>query len=126
MRIRILSLFAIFKVHSFHIVHGDLTSVSAHFINYSAYILISIQMNVLIDREERACLSDFGLSTIIEDVQGTTFLSSNLGGAVRWAAPELFSFPDEDTDTNVKLRLSTSSDMYSFGGIMFQACSPHQ
>lgn len=75
-------------------------------------------MNVLIKDDGGACLCDFGLSTIVEDVHGQSFLSSILGGNVRWAAPEIFSFSEANNDS--KALLSTSSDIYSFGCILLE------
>jgi hypothetical protein len=55
------------------------------------------------------------------DFEGTSYLTSSaIAGAVRWAAPEVFYFrPNGDTS----LRVSTMSDVYAFGGIMYQVCA---
>jgi hypothetical protein len=43
------------------------------------------QANVLIDDRENAVLSDFGLSTIVADFSGTSYMTTSLarGGALR-------------------------------------------
>ncbi|KAG1747993.1 kinase-like domain-containing protein [Suillus paluster] len=64
-------------LHSKSIVHGDLTG-----------------SNVLIYGNGRACLADFGLSTIILEFIGTSYFTSSIKGNIRWAAAELFEVPD--------------------------------
>ncbi|EIW77212.1 kinase-like protein [Coniophora puteana RWD-64-598 SS2] len=65
----------------------------------------------------RACLADFGLSTIIAEF-GNTYFSSVRQGALRWAAPEALIIPQEG-----KVVLPTArGDVYSFGSIILQAC----
>jgi len=86
-------------VHSCGVIHGDLTGP-----------------NILINSEGRALLSDFGLSTIIAEFQGTSYYTSSIQGAVRWCAPELFKGHPEPA-------LSTRSDVYSFGSVMLQTLS---
>ncbi|KAJ7732620.1 kinase-like domain-containing protein [Mycena olivaceomarginata] len=88
-------------LHSKNVIHGDLHPA-----------------NILINEQGHAQLTDFGLSMIIPDFEGTSYLTtSSMGGAVRWAAPEVFCVrPNGDTSLNV----STMSDVYSFGGIMYQ------
>ncbi|KAI5118718.1 hypothetical protein M0805_004516 [Coniferiporia weirii] len=91
-------------LHSFSIVHGDLSS-----------------SNVLINGRKQACLCDFGLSTVVEDFMGPSYPSSVLGGAIRWAAPELFCAPDRDQPYIPQL--SMSSDVYSYGSLTLEILS---
>ncbi|KAG1735622.1 kinase-like protein, partial [Suillus paluster] len=83
-------------LHSESVVHGDLTG-----------------SNVLIYRNGRACLADFGLSTIIREFIGTSYFTSTIRGNIRWAAAELFVEDDGVT-------LTTECDIYSFGSITLQ------
>jgi serine/threonine protein kinase len=85
-------------LHSKSIVHGDLTG-----------------SNVLIYANRRACLADFGLSTIIVDFEGTSYLTSSIGGNVRWVAAELCEASEDG-----EVSLSTECDIYSFGSIILQ------
>ncbi|OJA09216.1 hypothetical protein AZE42_00669 [Rhizopogon vesiculosus] len=87
-------------LHSQSTVHGDLTGA-----------------NVLVCAQGRAHLADFGLSIILKEHD---MVSHSVTGAARWAAPELFSFSEDETPGNF---LSLQSDMYSFGSIMFQILS---
>ncbi|OAX33739.1 kinase-like protein, partial [Rhizopogon vinicolor AM-OR11-026] len=93
-------------VHSFPIVHGDITSSN---------ILIDIKKG-----QYKACLTDFGLSTVLggllddHTVQGSTVRY----GAIRWTAPELLQLVhDHPADSNVKP--TKQNDIYSFGRVMF-------
>ncbi|KIJ04673.1 hypothetical protein PAXINDRAFT_32981, partial [Paxillus involutus ATCC 200175] len=92
-------------VHSQSIVHGDLSG-----------------SNVLIDGDERACISDFGLSMVLTDLGGSTYATSRHGaGTLRWAAPELLDLQALEDEENPPDVLPTpQSDVYSFGRIMLQ------
>ncbi|KAJ6553687.1 kinase-like domain-containing protein [Mycena vulgaris] len=94
----------VLAVHSKGIIHGDLTTV-----------------NILLDASNKAVLSDFGLSIIMSEFAGTSFMTTTLecGGALRWAAPELIP----DGDTPHKFTMSTTTDVYSFGGVMYHVLS---
>ncbi|KAF4601497.1 hypothetical protein EYR38_006151 [Pleurotus pulmonarius] len=72
--------------------------------------------NILINGEGDACLSDFGLSTIISDIQGVSSFTSSIGGNVRFAAPELYKVGDDDARASP----TTHSDIYSLGSIILQ------
>ncbi|KAF9233682.1 kinase-like domain-containing protein, partial [Melanogaster broomeanus] len=89
------------QVHSFPVVHGDLSSG-----------------NVLVDGDGRAFLSDFGLCSILGGLHGgSSFVRSTCRpGTIRWAAPELVLNPDT-------AQPSTASDVFSFGCIMLQILS---
>ncbi|KAG1906203.1 kinase-like protein [Suillus fuscotomentosus] len=88
-------------LHSKSVVHGDLTG-----------------SNVLIYGDGRACLADFGLSTIILEFVGTSYFTSSIHGNVRWVAAELFEVSEDN-----ELSLSTECDIYSFGSITLQVLS---
>ncbi|KAF9231678.1 kinase-like domain-containing protein, partial [Melanogaster broomeanus] len=76
------------------------------------------QGNVLVDDDGRACLSDFGLCSILGGLHGgSSFVRSTCRpGAIRWAAPELVLNPDT-------VKATTASDVFSFGCIMLQILS---
>ncbi|KAF7360266.1 Protein kinase domain-containing protein [Mycena venus] len=61
-------------LHHEHVVHGDLKG-----------------MNILVTPSRRACLADFGLSSIVDEVslRFTHSTASGRGGTVRYQAPEL-------------------------------------
>ncbi|KAJ7159610.1 kinase-like domain-containing protein, partial [Mycena filopes] len=59
--------------HSEEVIHGDLHPG-----------------NILITDDGRAQLTDFGLSMILPEFEGTSYITnSSIRGAVRWAAPEI-------------------------------------
>ena len=79
-----------------------------------------LQSNVLVLDNGRACLADFGLSTIIIEFIGTSYLTSTIKGNIRWAAAELFEVPEDDEEDEAAISLSTECDIYSFGSIALQ------
>ncbi|KAJ8584258.1 kinase-like protein [Rhizopogon salebrosus TDB-379] len=89
-------------LHSKSIVHGDLTG-----------------SNVLVHGDGRACLADFGLSTMLLEFIGPSYLTSSIRGNIRWAAAELFDIPEDDQD-EAAVCLSIECDIYSFGSIALQ------
>ena len=72
---------------------------------------------MLIDINGKACITDFGLSMVLDEI-GSTFGTSSVGKwseTLRWAAPELLDLTN-DTNTGPTI----PSDIYSFGCIMLQ------
>ncbi|KAF9238963.1 kinase-like domain-containing protein, partial [Melanogaster broomeanus] len=94
-----------FTVHSQSVVHGDLSG-----------------SNVLIDDKGRARITDFGLSMVLTELEGSTFATSvQTGGTLRWAAPENLHLNLSGDRENVpKISPTTRSDIYSFGRVMLQ------
>ncbi|KZP04423.1 kinase-like protein [Athelia psychrophila] len=90
-------------LHALGVVHGDLTG---------ANILIA-------DDDGSACLCDFGLSSIAAEFQGTSYITSTMGGNIRWLAPELLEV-DEDGIVNV---VNIHSDAYSYGSVTLEILS---
>ncbi|KIJ08712.1 hypothetical protein PAXINDRAFT_172803 [Paxillus involutus ATCC 200175] len=88
-------------LHSFPVVHGDLSSG-----------------NVLIDNDGKARLSDFGLCAVLGGLNGgSSFaLTACRPGTIKYAAPELVLTPDS-------VQPSPASDIFSFGCIMLQVLS---
>ncbi|KIJ09096.1 hypothetical protein PAXINDRAFT_172637 [Paxillus involutus ATCC 200175] len=70
--------------------------------------------NVLVDENGRACLTDFGLSVILQDFPGTSYLKSGVCGALRYADPELVRRVHVDLQVVYPTK---PSDVYSFGGL---------
>ncbi|KAK1235273.1 hypothetical protein PQX77_001507 [Marasmius sp. AFHP31] len=84
-------------LHSLQITHGDLKGV-----------------NVLITPERNACITDFGLSQVI-DSQRLAGLSNTSGrqGLARWLAPELLK-------SGKKTAMCPESDIYAFGCVCYE------
>ncbi|KAF8840481.1 kinase-like protein [Paxillus ammoniavirescens] len=93
-------------LHSQDVIHGDLHIG-----------------NVLVDDNGRACLTDFGLSLIIRDFVGTSYLKSSVCGSVRYADPELVRQVHADARVVYPTK---SSDIYSFGGLTLYVLSGKQ
>ncbi|KAG6818338.1 hypothetical protein H0H93_005894, partial [Arthromyces matolae] len=84
-------------LHDNDIVHGDLKGVSLDLISFPLQALTLRQVNVLIDSAGRACLGDFGLSSVYDPkILRWTSQSSmaSRGGTTRWKAPELVGSED--------------------------------
>ncbi|OAX34041.1 kinase-like protein [Rhizopogon vinicolor AM-OR11-026] len=90
-------------LHSKSIVHGDLTG-----------------SNVLVHGNGRACLADFGLSTMLLEFIGSSYFTTTIRGNIRWAAAELFEVPEDQDEDEISVSLSTECDIYSFGSITLQ------
>ncbi|KIJ12553.1 hypothetical protein PAXINDRAFT_43049, partial [Paxillus involutus ATCC 200175] len=86
-------------LHSQTVVHGDLSG-----------------SNVLVQPGGRACISDFGMSTLLSELGGSTLPTSlQGGGTLRWAAPELLDLQVPDNADNLRKVVPTpQSDIYSF------------
>ena len=66
-------------------------------------------MNILVDDEHNACITDFGLSRILE-VSG--FTTQSVNGTYRWMACELLEY--ELRGRGVP-RITAASDTWAFG-----------
>jgi serine/threonine protein kinase len=85
-------------LHSKNIIHQDLKS-----------------MNILIDKDWKAKISDFGLATIKSTITvSMTSLNKNKIGSIRWNAPELFKRGT---------KRSKETDVYSFGMTLWEISS---
>jgi serine/threonine protein kinase len=89
--------------------------------------------NILINRNRRACLADFGLSTITglathatagasrtSLISNDTLMSFAAGGTRRWMSPELldpelFGIPESEGD-----RPTRQSDCYALGMVIYE------
>ncbi|KAF9644350.1 kinase-like protein [Thelephora ganbajun] len=100
-------------MHGFHMVHGDLKGA-----------------NILINKSFRACLADFGLSTVVgtEHRAATnpslvsvaskiSLMSFAAGGTIRWMSPELL---DPDRFGNTDCRPTKQSDCYALGMVVYE------
>ena len=65
------------------------------------------------DSNRTAKLSDFGLSNVIAELRGPSFMTSKMAGSARWAAPELFPPSDDVPEANFY------TDIYSLGSVIY-------
>ena len=81
-----------------------------------------VQSNVLVQDNGRACLADFGLSTMVLGFTNSSYFTSSIKGNIRWAAAELFEVPDDDNEDEdvAAVSLSIECDVYSFGSVALQ------
>ncbi|KAF7986174.1 hypothetical protein HWV62_38570 [Athelia sp. TMB] len=94
------------SVHSQNIIHGDLTG-----------------KNVLVNDQGVACIIDFGLSVIQVEFDGTHYLTSNVGGAMRYRAPELMPGLETSELSSFKPKLTTACDIWSLGCVVLEILS---
>ncbi|KIK76731.1 hypothetical protein PAXRUDRAFT_168950, partial [Paxillus rubicundulus Ve08.2h10] len=74
--------------------------------------------NILINDDGEPLISDFGLSSILEEYNETSyFKSGRTAGATRWVAPELLGQHTE------RPKPSIESDVYSYGCVMLHTLS---
>jgi len=100
-------------MHNLHMVHADLKGA-----------------NILINKSFRACLADFGLSTIVgaesaaaartslvSVVSDASLMSFTTGGTTRWMSPELL---DPGRFGIADCRPTKQSDCYAFGMVAYE------
>ncbi|KAG1722278.1 kinase-like domain-containing protein [Suillus occidentalis] len=94
-------------LHGIPVVHGDLTP-----------------NNVLLNNDKRAVLTDFGLSSMLGDITGFSYLQRSCAqpGAIRYSAPELLMPRDSDASIQPNIR----SDVYSFGCLALKVLSGNE
>ncbi|KAG5650515.1 hypothetical protein H0H81_011961 [Sphagnurus paluster] len=95
-------------MHENEIVHGDLKGV-----------------NILVSDSGRACLADFGLSSINDPEilywATQSAAAGGTGGTVRWQAPELFAAENDDSFDEEKTPPNTKAvDIYAWSCICLE------
>ena len=124
-------------MHDLRIVHGDLKGVNVFSNGCLRLSLLtfpsSTQANILINGDRRACIADFGLSTITgvstqagavasqaSLISNDTLMSFTGGGTRRWMSPELlhperFGMPESEGN-----RPTRQSDCYALGMVIYE------
>ncbi|KAJ7134098.1 kinase-like domain-containing protein, partial [Mycena filopes] len=87
-------------LHDQHVVHGDLRG-----------------SNILVDDDEHACLTDFGLTSVSD---ATTTQTNNGAGSVRWMAPETLNPTACGLEDFVRM---PASDIYSLACLFLELYS---
>jgi len=78
-------------------------------------------LNILISRNGRACLADFGLATAAKDSKAMSLMTTNkTTGTLRWQAPELF--PDE-LSSHIERPNTKATDVYAYGLVCYEMFS---
>jgi len=83
--------------------------------------VLSIQANILVDKDGLARLADFGLLTIVSDPTNYATSSSVASrGTTRWMSPELL---DPDRLESSDGRPTKESDCYALGMVIYEVLS---
>jgi len=120
-------------MHNLHIVHGDLKGVR-NLLKLNISILtppLTAKANILINRDRRACIADFGLSTItgVATAAGASraslvsvdsLMSFTGGGTRRWMSPELLDPERLGMPESEDNRPTRQSDCYALGMVIYE------
>ena len=122
-------------MHDLHIVHGDLKGVSVPLKSNTYTSHLFVKANILINKERRACIADFGLTTVtgvakyaaagdsrVSLISNYSLMSFTAGGTYRWMSPELldperFGMPQSEDN-----RPTEQSDCYALGMVIYEVC----
>ena len=120
-------------MHDLHVVHGDLKGVFVSLKSNLHTFHLFTKANILINKERRACIADFGLTTItgvsthvaaraseVSLVSNDSLVSFTSGGTYRWMSPELldperFGIPESEGG-----RPTRRSDCYALGMVIYE------
>ena len=108
-------------MHDQGIVHGDLRGVRSRILSRRPVRgSPGPKVNILIDDDGRACLTGFGLVTVVSDQP--TILPALTGDRIRWSSPERL-YPER---FNLKERHPMrESDRYALGMVIYKLLSGH-
>ena len=100
-------------------IHASFMATSKGSVNLFAIFtradLVRFKANILVTSKMRACLADFGLSSVVHDSLVHFPRSSGpRGGTLRWLAPELLQGSVEYEHK------SWANDMYAFGCVCYE------
>ncbi|GLB38970.1 putative regulation of ATP:ADP antiporter activity [Lyophyllum shimeji] len=98
-------------LHAHTIVHGDLKAA-----------------NVLVDDSGRACLADFGLSSVTDPQilhWATQSSVASRGGSIRWQAPELHVPAQDDSAEDKIVHNSKETDVFAWACLCYEIFTGH-
>ena len=105
-------------LHSQLVIHGDLKGVrfSGPAVSFTPALRDPrSQLNILINKDGRACLADFGLTRVIAEF--TSSGPDKSSGTLMWMSPEVL-WPEKFGYRNA--RPTKESDVYSLGMVIYE------
>jgi serine/threonine protein kinase len=108
-------------MHTQGIVHGNIKGVCVQTHSHPSQLSRSLgpKPNILVDRNNRALLAGFGLTSLASD--NRTFISSCMqGGTIKWMSPELL---DPEMFGLKKSHPTKESDCYMLGMVIYEVLS---
>ena len=113
---------ALAYTHSANVVHGDLHAVSSHDNWQEHLLLLPTQGNILVDKNNNAKLTDFGVANFADST--ITSVSLERHGALVCMAPEIIQVLEYNSDMkNIVKKPVThtfQSDIFSLGMCIYQ------
>ena len=125
-------------MHGLRLVHGDLKGVRGD-LQPDIYVPLTfpIKANILINKDRRACISDFDLSTVTgvrtratasaslsSFLSDDTVMSFTPGGTGRWMSPELIDPERFGIQGSEGYRPTRQSDCYALGMVIYEVSPP--
>jgi len=99
-------------LHACNVIHGDLKGVRGC-AKFQFNVLLTLsQANVLVDGSGQACIADFGLATVTQNLDSIRTPSPQHGYTPRWTAPEVLN----------EGKCSKEADIFSFAMVMIEVC----
>ena len=97
-------------LHANYTIHGDLKGVGVFPRQFPSALTTLDQPNILVNKNGRALLADFGLASIVYGMNSVHATKSQ-GYTVRWAAPEILQRAD---------KITREADIFAFGMVVIE------
>jgi len=120
-------------MHDLRIVHGDLKGVLTFLKSIILTSHLYTKANILINKDRRACIADFGLTTVAgvakhaaagvskaSLISNDSLMSFTDGGTYQWMSPELLDPERFEIPQSEDNRPTRQSDCYALGMVIYE------